>query len=54
MSGMSTDVEKIIFKEYGFLKDTHLLWKTTRKKLESTTSQDSAEGTSLANPARPL
>jgi hypothetical protein len=33
MSGMSADVEKMIFKEYGFLKDTHMLWKAIRKKI---------------------
>jgi hypothetical protein len=38
---MSADVEMMIFKEYGFLKGTHILWKTLREKYSiSTASQD--------------
>jgi hypothetical protein len=52
---LSPNVEALILKEYEFLEDAHLLWKTIKEKFsETTAAQDSCDVDCLTKPVRPV
>jgi hypothetical protein len=52
---LSSSVEDMIIKEYGFLEDAHLLWNAIIEKFsETTTIQASDDGDYLPKPVRPV
>jgi hypothetical protein len=52
---LSSSVEDMIIKEYGFLEDAHLMWNAIKEKFsKTTTARDSVDGDCLTKPVRPV
>jgi hypothetical protein len=50
---LSSSIEDMIIKEYGFLEDAHLLWNAIKEKfLEITAARDSIDGDCVTKPVR--
>jgi hypothetical protein len=52
---LSSSVEDMIIKEYGFLEEAHLLWNVVKEKFsEITAARDSVDGDCLTKLVRPI